>query len=268
MEKMALVNEFDEKIIFLPKEETSEELFYGGFRAFPYSDVRANLITFAPIRNLINGALISLPENIKINFPSNLGKRLKEVGKSIGSPKFANQFKIKGDLHVIYDEKIKWKNAGGESSIYKSVFDVACHGMRKVAKYLSLNIWGDGFMVIPEDFLRQLPEELKLFFNSWLAPDSQLVLDGKKYAIIKKFNEKLSQCGKYFQVCALRLDVSVLCKNGGDAVWKIDVRLPGLEVFSCCPFKLDENQQWETMKEKMISRFATFEDAIKELAGV
>lgn len=268
-EEKGLVNDFAEEIIFLPKEETSEELFYGGFRPFAYSDVRANLITTNPVRNLINGALMSLPEKIRENFPSNLKKRLKEIGKSVGNPRFPNQFTVKSELHIDYSRKYRWTQMGNGTI---SLFEDEHRELREVIKAGFIvrlkEFHEDDICFVSEDLIQKQKDPVKRILELWRLPDSRGVIDGKNYLAISNSFPIISSFVPYFQIYAIHLKTYACCKNGGDAVHHIEVRLPELEVLKDCPSWAAADMQWETMKEEAINQHASFEEAVKELISV
>lgn len=267
--KDVLVNEFAEKIIYTPAEETSEELFYGSFQSSDYRDIRANLVTLIPVRNLINNALASLPKSIQENFPSNLKKRLKEIGKTVGNPRFAEQFKIAGELRIDYLNKYKWTDNKQACCYlfqdeYLELWEVIRAGF--IVRLDEFN--EDDICFISEEIVRKQKEPVKKILELWRLPNSQGVIDGKRYLVINNGYSNLNSFVQYFQISAFQLYVSVKCENGDDAVWKCEILLPKLEIFSQCPFELMETKQWETMIGETTNQHASFEEAIKELTGV
>lgn len=263
------VNEFDRKIIFLPGESTCEDQFYGGFKPFPHPDVRAELLTLNPVRDLINDVLVNLPEEIQSDFPSNLKKRLKGFGKTVGLPRFARQFRIKSELYLDCSRKYRWTPKDNEPinlnydeskelrEIIKSGFTVRL-----------MEFQGNDICFISEELIQKQSDPVKEILELWRLPNSRGIIEGRKYQAIGNSFLKINSFVPYFQIHAIHLRTYVRCKKGGDAVHHIGVRLPERKVFKICPGWWVADMQWETRQGKETSQHASFEEAVKKLVGV
>lgn len=222
-------------------------------------EVGEGVYTTADIKfaEVIVKVIENLPAKLKANLPKSVKKKLTEMD-------LEKNLKVQSNLRI--ETKNVLKKEGSE--MHESDYEKMWH----IRFFDSLDIAKNERCCIEEGLVDREKPVIKKLLRRWKDKRSKYVSSGKKFLVIKDYEDKLRKFRQGFQeykrLSTITIRTRVVGKKMsiGDMVWRIRISLPEMDIKSVSSHGA-ENGQWELLTEDMDNETGglSFEKAVERL---